>query len=128
MILRPPRSTRTDTLFPYTTLFRSRFDLDLSWTHVLKLAVQDFPGSPVINTRDPMQYFNFRSRVNWTATWTKDDWRASVYGNRWGSLQHGVEPGRIAPYIMWNANGPKTTTDKEPVGLFGTNVLHKRHP
>src|SRR3546814_8011427 len=24
MILQPPRSTRTDTLFPYTTLFRSR--------------------------------------------------------------------------------------------------------
>src|SRR3546814_1871161 len=29
MIRRPPRSTRTDTLFPYTTLFRScRFVLD----------------------------------------------------------------------------------------------------
>src|SRR3546814_5956016 len=28
MIRRPPRSTRTDTLFPYTTLFRS-FDLAL---------------------------------------------------------------------------------------------------
>src|SRR3546814_1243962 len=26
MIRRPPRSTRTDTLFPYTTLFRSRYD------------------------------------------------------------------------------------------------------
>src|SRR3546814_20223087 len=26
MIRRPPRSTRTDTLFPYTTLFRSHFD------------------------------------------------------------------------------------------------------
>src|SRR3546814_8507639 len=26
MIRRPPRSTRTDTLFPYTTLFRSRFE------------------------------------------------------------------------------------------------------
>src|SRR3546814_3035359 len=26
MIRRPPRSTRTDTLFPYTTLFRSRID------------------------------------------------------------------------------------------------------
>src|SRR3546814_6229433 len=25
MILRPPRSTRTDTLFPYTTLFRSDY-------------------------------------------------------------------------------------------------------
>src|SRR3546814_14604446 len=28
MIRRPPRSTRTDTLFPYTTLFRS------PWAHV----------------------------------------------------------------------------------------------
>src|SRR3546814_9754776 len=27
MIRRPPRSTRTDTLFPYTTLFRSRWRL-----------------------------------------------------------------------------------------------------
>src|SRR3546814_886634 len=26
MIRRPPRSTRTDTLFPYTTLFRSRVE------------------------------------------------------------------------------------------------------
>src|SRR3546814_16386689 len=28
MIRRPPRSTRTDTLFPYTTLFRSVLDRD----------------------------------------------------------------------------------------------------
>src|SRR3546814_17602407 len=27
MIRRPPRSTRTDTLFPYTTLFRSEVDM-----------------------------------------------------------------------------------------------------
>src|SRR3546814_1920560 len=27
MIRRPPRSTRTDTLFPYTTLFRSEDDI-----------------------------------------------------------------------------------------------------
>src|SRR3546814_10484600 len=29
MIRRPPRSTRTDTLFPYTTLFRSQLMHDL---------------------------------------------------------------------------------------------------
>src|SRR3546814_17640825 len=28
MLRRPPRSTRTDTLFPYTTLFRSTFRLE----------------------------------------------------------------------------------------------------
>src|SRR3546814_11811686 len=27
MVRRPPRSTRTDTLFPYTTLFRSRCEM-----------------------------------------------------------------------------------------------------
>src|SRR3546814_5995249 len=30
MIRRPPRSTRTDTLFPYTTLFRSHGGADLA--------------------------------------------------------------------------------------------------
>src|SRR3546814_2433620 len=35
MIRRPPRSTRTDTLFPYTTLFRSDLlrDLDAAAIH-----------------------------------------------------------------------------------------------
>src|SRR3546814_10345403 len=32
MIRRPPRSTRTDTLFPYTTLFRSIFLLSAGYT------------------------------------------------------------------------------------------------
>src|SRR3546814_10216805 len=31
MIRRPPRSTRTDTLFPYTTLFRSRRRVSSVW-------------------------------------------------------------------------------------------------
>src|SRR3546814_10438214 len=38
MIQRPPRSTRTYTLFPYTTLFRS-----LAW---LDLAAQETAGKP----------------------------------------------------------------------------------
>src|SRR3546814_15629826 len=31
MIRRPPRSTRTDTLFPYTTLFRSSGTIGSGW-------------------------------------------------------------------------------------------------
>src|SRR3546814_2179072 len=34
MIRRPPRSTRTDTLFPYTTLFRSDLGTDLDTAQV----------------------------------------------------------------------------------------------
>src|SRR3546814_14203288 len=33
MIRRPPRSTRTDTLFPYTTLFRSGDPIDENMLH-----------------------------------------------------------------------------------------------
>src|SRR3546814_20033514 len=35
MIRRPPRSTRTDTLFPYTTLFRSAAGTFMSFTPFL---------------------------------------------------------------------------------------------
>src|SRR3546814_20521030 len=37
MIRRPPRSTRTDTLFPYTTLFRSEAEKE----YLLSAAVSD---------------------------------------------------------------------------------------
>src|SRR3546814_3995637 len=41
MIRRPPRSTRTDTLFPYTTLFRS----GQRWRgHAVHSVEQDRPG------------------------------------------------------------------------------------
>src|SRR3546814_3239157 len=43
MIRRPPRSTRTDTLFPYTTLFRSSHAL----AHAAKLA-KTLPKDKVI--------------------------------------------------------------------------------
>src|SRR3546814_15157327 len=41
MIRRPPRSTRTDTLFPYTTLFRSRLFARLFAGAVQELAAQE---------------------------------------------------------------------------------------
>src|SRR3546814_17137672 len=37
MIRRPPRSTRTDTLFPYTTLFRSREGRPKSVRHMMPM-------------------------------------------------------------------------------------------
>src|SRR3546814_8363366 len=43
MIRRPPRSTRTDTLFPYTTLFRSR-GVHLQERHGVHPGRPDVPG------------------------------------------------------------------------------------
>src|SRR3546814_2962055 len=40
MIRRPPRSTRTDTLFPYTTLFRSRAGTAIFWKGMVPIGEQ----------------------------------------------------------------------------------------
>src|SRR3546814_9005866 len=52
MIRRPPRSTRTDTLFPYTTLFRSHVD-DPAFgcsveVHLAALVVGEHPVAGII--------------------------------------------------------------------------------
>src|SRR3546814_2511775 len=41
MIRRPPRSTRTDTLFPYTTLFRSGSDNNVARGNVFRKVLFD---------------------------------------------------------------------------------------
>src|SRR3546814_10492338 len=46
MIRRPPRSTRTDTLFPYTTLFRSRWRRASSSTCKPPVATDPPTGRP----------------------------------------------------------------------------------
>src|SRR3546814_3385561 len=53
MLRRPPRSTRTDTLFPYTTLFRSprplrEADLDLHLPHLAQVII----GQPAVDLVD----------------------------------------------------------------------------
>src|SRR3546814_18534215 len=55
MIRRPPRSTRTDTLFPYTTLFRSDVERALASWYAVKIGpppriggqLLDIAASPV---------------------------------------------------------------------------------
>src|SRR3546814_11488132 len=52
MILRPPKSTRTDTLFPYPTLFRSVLEVSLSFDNA---AV----NASVLKDMDPVRQRRF---------------------------------------------------------------------
>src|SRR3546814_5679095 len=58
MIRRPPRSTRTDTLFPYTTLFRSFLILELVNAAFAASVAQRFP----FRARHRRQRFGFPER------------------------------------------------------------------
>src|SRR3546814_4954090 len=57
MIRRPPRSTRTDTLFPYTTLFRSLYDhlKDLGFTPTRRRSDEQHFDEVFVRTEESAQ-------------------------------------------------------------------------
>src|SRR3546814_20131095 len=72
MIRRPPRSTRTDTLFPYTTLFRSP-QFDFARASILSearhIARGDIAaGFNPLSTRLAPAYAAAQSRFDWIGT------------------------------------------------------------
>src|SRR3546814_1151904 len=87
MIRRPPRSTRTDTLFPYTTLFRSYKTEDgrnLNGTHTLGENIADLGGlataldamkKATAGTPDPMTDGLTRDQrffLSWATVWRRN--------------------------------------------------------
>src|SRR3546814_16923425 len=81
MIRRPPRSTRTDTLFPYTTLFRSKF------------------YEVILNCNDVLTNFKVMREDNKLAPEEYDQRYSDVMAVRsWVYLQLGIHFGRV-PYV-----------------------------
>src|SRR3546814_11064134 len=100
MIRRPPRSTRTDTLFPYTTLFRSfnpelpnvspafQFNRLLGFTYnpltdapnggkgfYADLGGNELPNAPHYNFNVGAQYSAFLEGGDWVLTFRGDYYR-----------------------------------------------------
>src|SRR3546814_16844444 len=70
MIRRPPRSTRTDTLFPYTTLFRSAF-MPGDLPAIKGVIVKSAPGAVTMEVSEFLAALGLPRRSRWT-------WRRSV--------------------------------------------------
>src|SRR3546814_10510884 len=96
MIRRPPRSTRTDTLFPYTTLFRSIWGYRLLGVFVeippkippIQIVVDGHSGSQRVtpNLTGPQKIFEF-SRKN-ILRWPE----RAAGGNSRMVAEEGLEP------------------------------------
>src|SRR3546814_1349794 len=69
MIRLPPRSTRTDTLFPYTTLFRSLRDVDVEQQVFVWLDIRaDAPGCVLFIEREMrIAGLQIGRRIDWAA-------------------------------------------------------------
>src|SRR3546814_11589561 len=103
MIRRPPRSTRTDTLFPYTTLFRSRdygvgSALDVTLTEARDTAAalrrQIRAGiDPVAERRKSRKVVpSFETAARECYEALKDGWKNQNYRNWISSMENHVFP------------------------------------
>src|SRR3546814_18178063 len=91
MLRRPPISTRTDTLFPYTTLFRSEFGLygyDLSYVPAtnpfnpfgVDVGVRYTFRNTGIFTKYSQDHY--RGLVGLRGAFNRFDWEISAWGSR----------------------------------------------
>src|SRR3546814_14080644 len=99
MIRRPPRSTRTDTLFPYTTLFRSHAEQFRGAGFVVARLLQRFAD------RVPLYFFHLRTecgsalRLRQSRRWPQlqvSDRDVFTIGQRRGTFEDVLEFAHIA--------------------------------
>src|SRR3546814_6784128 len=107
MIRRPPRSTRTDTLFPYTTLFRSTDNTSQLW------------GGVVLLGRAPITDCDAAGAVPGTNDCERDTEGASnaLYG---GEIEDD-DSGRMS-YVQIRYSGFNLSPDSELQGLTPSGV------
>src|SRR3546814_11265007 len=96
MIRRPPRSTRTDTLFPYTTLFRSMRDGD--WA---RFEERDIPGKFLDKEGRPATYAMLLERADKAL---RDHLTPALPDQRMRAAKRGVE--RIRAAIVASGTDP----------------------
>src|SRR3546814_21002242 len=113
MIRRPPRSTRTDTLFPYTTLFRS-FGTDVAsqrafqntpkWTLSGTLGAHIPVGDRAVDASTSLSYRSLTHQFEVPIPWLD-------------------QPG----YTLWDANLRSIFADERySIGLHAKNILNNR--
>ena len=135
----------TFSVFPYNQSFSETAGIDTSWSYrfgtpygdfrlaashtiVTKLRDQEYPDAEVLDRRVHRQYFDFRSRANWSINWAKESWSAYLGGYRLGSLPNWAEDKRISPFLVWNSSVSKAITDNFRVSLSVSNLFDARHP
>jgi iron complex outermembrane recepter protein len=119
------------------------FQLDLGYSVVLTDKNQQFFDDPLTDFRDDLGNFNQRSRGRGSLTWSKGDWRTTLFGTRYGSngvfaeasgcdTAVGGNPNlcwgeRLQPYMLYNMTVRKTWSDKFNTTFTVLNVLDNQY-
>src|SRR3546814_2710260 len=109
MLQRPPRSTRTDTLFPDTTLFRSLIaDQDIK-------AIMHFAGSIIVpeSVENPLKYYHNNSAKS----------RSLIESAVRTGVKHFIFSSTAATYGVPEESPVKESTPKRPINPYGMSKL-----
>src|SRR3546814_14480614 len=124
MIRRPPRSTRTDTLFPYTTLFRSHFEIRIAGPFGAgAVAISGTPDHVEIRTKDGIEHTD--DPQAWL--FQRAGWSFPIAGLRWWVL--GLPAPNAPAQIELDAQGrlaALTRSEERRVGKEGVSTCRYR--
>ena len=105
-----------------------RLSARLAYSLVIDHAYRQFADDPAQDQRNSLDSYQWRSKVNGSVTWAVNDWTATLYGIRYGSLPKSDGSGRIAPYMTYNASLYRTLGDNVSLGLIVNNLRDSRPP
>ncbi|PMQ06226.1 Colicin I receptor [Dyella sp. AD56] len=113
--------------------------LAMSYSDLLKHTTQDFVIDPKHDAlREPFYSTDFKSKANASLTWSKGDWSATWYVNRYGSTPNYLATtlnsyeapgtGKLPPWIVSNASVTYNPIRSLGISLLVNNVFNKMPP
>lgn len=115
-----------------------RLSFNASYSDVFKHTYQDYPNDPAIDLlRHPGWSTDFKSKVNASLTWSRNDWSATLYANRYGRTPNYLASfyddythtgtGKLPAWTLYNAS--VTWNPVKPLALsFLVNNLFNKMP
>ncbi|HEY5970607.1 MAG TPA: TonB-dependent receptor [Pseudoxanthomonas sp.] len=114
--------------YGFDTRHMGRFNLELGWSHTLGEERAQFADDPIVQYRDNLQNFNYRSRIRGSIGWKMGAWAATVFGTRYGSLPRWDETGRIGSWSKFNLTLSHEFSDDLSATFIVNNALDKMPP
>jgi len=116
-----------------------RLSFAASYSDELKHTYQDYPtDEPVDLLRHPYWSTEFKSKVNGSLTWNKNDWSATLYFNRFGRSPNNAatvadnytDPGtgKLPAWTLYNASVTYNPTKNLGLSFLVNNLFNKMPP
>ena len=105
-----------------------RFATSLGYSLVIDHEYRQFASDPLQDRRNSLSNYDWRSKLNGSASWSIGRWDTTLYGIRYGSLPKSDESGRIAPYALYNGSVRYRFSDAGSLALIVNNLRDSRPP